>query len=504
MKHAILLMLCVAASACGVATNSSGGKLGPGPQTPLGGAAAVPRAVCGPGSVPERALQGQVPLPERMEGFQGTQCNLELVGQWQDQGASWQHAWYGDCAYFDTRYASNIGTVVIDASDPARPVPTEYLKEPAMLDPWESLKVNQQRGLLAGVLQSGNRDGFSVYDVTGDCRHPQLKASIVMENTRGHEGNWSQDGLTYYGSSTADYYALDVTDPGAPSVIAGPFLVRGSHGLSTSKDDTRGYFVSLSLGVGAVGDAVRPVTGGENAAVSPNGLMVVDLSEIQSRAPNPEPRILGEVYWEDGSAAQHTVPMTIGGKPYVLFVDELGPASVATNGAWTYGCATGLPPFGFPRIIDIADETNPKVISKLMLETHDPANCSVVINDVNGQAIFSYDSHYCYVDDEENTTAVACGYFNSGIRVFDVRDPLRPREIAYFNPRAAWEKQNALPGSNHIGLKNADWCSAQVRFHRTADGGGQLWTTCQDNGFLILKFTNGAWPFASSKPVRRR
>jgi hypothetical protein len=42
-----------------------------------------------------------------------------------------------------------------------------------------------------------------------------------------------------------------------------------------------------------------------------------------------------------------------------------------------------------------------------------------------------------------------------------------------------------------------DWCSAQVHLH-IADGHGKqgtLWTTCQDNGLLMLKFENGVWPF---------
>jgi hypothetical protein len=33
-----------------------------------------------------------------------------------------------------------------------------------------------------------------------------------------------------------------------------------------------------------------------------------------------------------------------------------------------------LAPFGFARIIDIGDETNPEIIARLMLEVHDPAN----------------------------------------------------------------------------------------------------------------------------------
>jgi hypothetical protein len=31
---------------------------------------------------------------------------------------------------------------------------------------------------------------------------------------------------------------------------------------------------------------------------------------------------------------------------------------------------------------------------------------------------------------------------------------------------------------------------------------GTLWTTCQDNGLLMLKFTNGAWPSPKTPHLR--
>ncbi len=43
--------------------------------------APVPKAVCGPGSNPETALQGQVTAAMRAAGFQGFSCNLQLIGQ---------------------------------------------------------------------------------------------------------------------------------------------------------------------------------------------------------------------------------------------------------------------------------------------------------------------------------------------------------------------------------------------------------------------------------------
>jgi hypothetical protein len=78
---------------------------------------------------------------------------------------------------------------------------------------------------------------------------------------------------------------------------------------------------------------------------------------------------------------------------------------------------------------------------------------------------------------------------------------VRQKEIAYYNPKGA---TTPSPGSNHNLLGNfvpggPDWCSAQVHLDRVR---GTLWTTCQDNGLLMLKFTNGAWPFpeASTPP----
>jgi hypothetical protein len=154
------------------------------------------------------------------------------------------------------------------------------------------------------------------------------------------------------------------------------------------------------------------------------------------------------------------------------------------------------------RILDISDETQPKIASRLMLETHDPANCSKVLPDLVGLSSFTYGSHYCSVDNRHNATTLACGYFNSGIRVFDIRDPLRPKEIAYFNPAGATSQKL---GSNHFNPNatnksgtqagGADWCNAQIHLDVAT---ASLQTTCQDSGFLSLKFENGVWPFPES------
>jgi hypothetical protein len=109
-----------------------------------------------------------------------------------------------------------------------------------------------------------------------------------------------------------------------------------------------------------------------------------------------------------------------------------------------------------------------------------------------------YGSHYCSVDNRKKATTLACGYQNSGIRVFDIRDPVHPYEIAYYNPSVT---TTVSPGSNHVTQRSTqqpggpDWCSAHS--HLDVER-GTLWTTCQDNGLLSFKFTHNAWPFAES------
>jgi hypothetical protein len=163
-------------------------------------------------------------------------------------------------------------------------------------------------------------------------------------------------------------------------------------------------------------------------------------------------------------------------------------------------CTAGLLPFPTARIFDISDEKHPTEVVKLTLEVHDPKNCAQVLPDIDGLNIFTYGSHYCSVDNRDNATALACGYFNSGIRVFDIRKLDKVREIAYYNPASA----SAKPGSSHAVFGQwreggPDWCASRLDFDHAKR---QLVTMCQDNGGLVLQFARGTWPFPESTPSR--
>ncbi|HEX4584879.1 MAG TPA: hypothetical protein VH183_08630 [Burkholderiaceae bacterium] len=529
-RFALIVVSCVALSAFSVGSAGEDQEDQPAPLT-------VPKATCGPNDHPETALQGQVPAALRAAGFKGFNCNLALIGQSRGDGANWQTTEFRDehhhvCAYhgtsFSTANRTHLGVPVIDVSDPDSPTPTGYLTTTSMLDPWESLKVNERRQLLAA--DNAHNGGFGaggpevdIYDLSGDCRAPQLLASVAVGKADGstglphpvvgHEGSWAPDGLTYYGGdlvysytlpdgvtkATGQYYAVDTTDPTHPTLItAWTTGIAGSnvHGLSISDDGKRGYVVSIGGLSGSLSDLTNP------AVPANNGLVIYDLSQIQARVPNPQVREVGRILWKDGSVAQHTIPVRIDGHPYVIFVDEGGSGGLSGAAQEQAACAAGLPPFPMARIIDIKDETKPKIVSRLALEVHNPANCGKVLPDLVGLTIFTYGSHYCSVDNKHHATTLACGYFNSGIRVFDIRNPSRPKEIAYYNPAGA---TTPSPGSNHLFANNfvpgaPDWCSAQVHLRISEDHGRQatLWSTCQDNGLLMLKFENHVWPFEDS------
>ena len=489
----------------------------------------VPKvASCASGDKPETALQGQVPAALRAAGFGGFNCNLTLVGQHQGEGGNWSSATFTDgagrtCAYYATAVPNanrqNPGVPVIDMSNRSAPMRIASLTTPAMTDPWESLRVNDRRQIL--IADNGQNGGggpeVDVYDLSGDCRTPQLLASLAVgsgadggivppQSVIGHEGNIAPDGLTYYIGDIrrGAYHAVDVTNTTKPKLIAtyniaNLGLATGTtvHGLSTSNDGNRTYAVVLGRAVSAPGPAPMP------ANSINNGFAIFDTSDIQARKPNAQFKLISTALFQDGSFAQHTIPVMINGKQYLVMVDEGGSAGLANEAAARAACSAGLAPFPMARIYDISDEKNPKVAAKLMLETHDLKNCDQVIPDITGLSIFTYGSHYCSVDNRDNATALACGYFNSGIRVFDIRDPERPKEIAYYNPKSA---MTSMAGSSHavFGQWRAggpDWCASRLDwdFQRR-----QLITMCQDNGLVILQFAPSTWPFSQSTPSRNQ
>jgi hypothetical protein len=438
----------------------------------------TPEATCGPGSHPETGIQGQVTAEDHATGYSDSPitCNTEMIGHFGTSGGfkveRHVDAAGHECAYFDSTLLfpldvpGAIGTYVLDMSDPTNPTETAKLVTPAFLTPHESVLVNQKRGLIAAVMGNpiAHPGIVDIYDIAADCRAPVLKSSTPT-GILGHESGFAPDGNTFYASSlsTGDTTAVDVSNPSLPVTLwTGRYA---SHGLSLNADGTRAYL------------AARTGTGDGNDP----GLIILDVSEIQERVTDPQVSVVGTLSWSDGSIPQNAMPMTIGGHPYLLEIDEFAGTPIPS----------GQPdaPVGAARIIDIADETKPTVVSNIRLAVHTPATRPKVLDDPGGDfPIGGYTGHYCGIPKEIDPGIVACSMILSGLRIFDIRDPLNPREIAYFNAVGSPD-----PGDTNV---NA-FAMSRPSF---VPERGEIWYADGNSGFYALRVTNGVWPFTSQGP----
>jgi hypothetical protein len=435
---------------------------------------ATPRAVCGPGARPEPGIQGRVPAGADPRGFQ---CNLELIGH-SGQSGGFKTLRYVDragheCAFYDTALlfptnatnlgGTSLGVKVLDMSDPTHPKETATLTEIPMLTPHESLALNPKRGLLAAV--SGNPSTapglVSIYDASVDCRHPVLQ-STTLSARLGHESGFAPDGNTFYAAGTAfqSVTAIDVSNPKAPHPIWQGNEI--SHGLTLSGDGNRAY--------------IADPTGGQ--------LLILDTSEIQARKPNPQAREISRLTWPNASIPQNAIRFTRGGHPYLLEFDEYTAATLGSGSPDSVGAG---------RIIDIGDERQPRVVSDLRLQVNQAADHKAATGDPGTTSpAQGYAAHYCNVPTQTDPTIVACSFIASGLRVFNIADVTKPKEIGYYvAPRQA-ATENGLDGSNYA--------MSQPAFVPERK---EIWYTDGGSGFNVLRVTNGVWSDAATPSTPR-
>jgi hypothetical protein len=338
---------------------------------------------------------------------------------------------------------------------------------------------------------------FSIYDISQDCAHPRLlnlgRGSLpgMRIGMLTHEGAFSPDGNTYWSSGSMWVTALDVSDPTDPHAVWSAPAGLGTHGMGFTPDGDTMYMSTLA------------------------GVNILDISAIQDRA---QPGftmhqllpLRGDKHWADGQFTQHSVYVTYRGVPHIFTVDESGSGGV--------------------KLFDASDPANLLLRNDIKLAINLPEHQDRWMSSAINDGFFGYDPHYCSVDRQDDPLALACGWQQSGIRVFDVRDPEHIREIAYYNPPAQTGKQaeltnsvhavfgklmaaplsgtlavsrailagdvqpdgsiTAARNSQHVGNDmTADWCMSPPEFR-----GDMLFVTCSDNGFMALRLDPSVYP----------
>jgi hypothetical protein len=429
----------------------------------------VSAAVCGTGSHPLVGEQGRVPASALFSaaGREGYTCNVSLVSHYGSSGG--YKVWrYVDqeghvCAFYDTAllYPLNLislsgpastGVVVLNMANPADPVQTDTLTSLPMLSPHESLILNYKRGLLAADL--GNPATYpglmSIYNVKQDCLHPTLDSTYLAARF-GHESGFSPNGDTFWITGAAEgLAAVDVSNPMHPHTIwQGNEFV---HGVSISNNGDTAY-------------AADPING---------ELTTLNISQIQNRVPNPKVTEISRLTWNSVSIPQNSDPIQINGHPYLLEFDEFG-----------FRFNAGVGDVGAVRIIDISDPAHPRVVSNIRLAINQPAARDAAVLDPQplDLPLLGYSAHYCAVPKEVDPGIVACSFTNSGLRIFNIQNPLHPREVAYYIAPEKRTLANGLSGSNFAVSEPAFDPSTR-----------EVWYTDASSGFYVLQLGKSVWP----------
>ncbi len=503
--------------------------------SPLAVSSARAESFCspGPGDKPETTLQGGLTVAKRnVPGkFQGEWCGMREVGhnpllneQGNPRGSFGDVQLFGHCAYASMRDPSNLalgstGTAVVDMRVPSNPVWVRTLRTLAMQRAYSALEI--QKSMLIGAFKDfgpGQVDNWlDIYDLSADCLNPRPLAVNTAESiatrkvvTSGgnHDGWLTPDTKTYYGipfggprilsgteaspvlnPNRIDMHVMDVSDPANPKHLLNwnrlqlPAAVHprvlattNFHDVSTNDDGTRVYLALYGGNNSLGGNNNNPIPA-QNQRCS-NGLLILDSSDIAKRLPNPQLRYVSFLSWcdqqidpdyGDGStASSHATEYVIheNGKEYIVSTDESG---AGLDGEWN----THIRQRTFSRLIDISDEANPRVVSTFKPDVNDPDNAMrVMVDQINGGML-----HYIGFDDRYKVRLVFFAGANQGIRVVDFRDPLQPREIAYYKAPSVSTTQE---GEN-------DFTRPDPRYDPDAC---LLYTGWNQGGLRVLELTN--------------
>lgn len=406
---------------------------------PVAGAAATA------GCRPEPGMQGQVPASDANKD-NGYCLNAEILAIHPIQAGSSRGgmARFGQCVYVGSAIGkaadgSQAGLAAVDLSDPRRPKVVQIV--PGVASQWNTTHVNERRKIVVAKTPNGFQS-FSIdpstcklaprgafgFSALGPTAVPglgtgRIGAQLGADST--HEFEVSPDGRTVVASFSGgdteqvpgvddDETVFDIADLDHPSILTtfSPATMLNKNGTAAHDFDFSPDGSRLYIGM-SVGDM----------AVPPNskhplwdGVMITDISQINARKPDAQPRLISYL----PKAGGHTVRYAkIAGHPYLL-----------TN--YEIDCLMGVPaytPAGVD-IVDIANEKRPAVVGHFTLEVNASAeNCMATRDDKT-----SVWAHFANVDDPRNASMYFVDWTSSGLRVIDIRNPRKPREIAYANP----------------------------------------------------------------------
>ncbi len=368
--------------------------------------------------------------------------------------------------YLSTFWQS--GWTVLDVTDPEDPRHLQWIEGP---DNTWTLQVQVADGLLITSMEKippgwGPRpddppeaEGVYIWDVATDPGAPKRIAHWETGGDGTHR-NFYNGGRYAHLSAAAPgykgriYRALDLADPANPKEAGRWALPEQKSDEQSDMSGGRAMAFQHGPAHAEAGRAYLPYAAG--------GMIVLDIEDISS------PKMISRlsVHPPLGSnIAVHTV--------YPYFKRNI---AIANSEALRENCDE---PLNYTAVIDIKDERNPRVMSLFPVPDPPPGYTHKNFCERGGR-FGPHNQHHAQGLDclEQREERIYLTYFNAGLRIYDLSDPVRPIEIAHYIPDDPKTRLGMLP-------KTLVTQSEDVLVDRR----GFMYVTDKNHGLHILRCT---------------
>jgi hypothetical protein len=320
------------------------------------------------------------------------------------------------------------GWSVLEVTDPAAPEFCTYVAGPE--NSW-TIQIQVAEGKMIAALEriapgwggiegQSFAEGFFIFDVSEPTQ--PLRLGHFQTGSTGTHRNFYDGGNLVHAAAGAPgltgkiYRIVDISDPGNPKEV-GRF----------SLPEQAANVASGSLKFSSHGPAHVE---GNRAYLSygDGGGIILDVSEMA------RPRTISQLAFRGITATQgiHTY-LPLPRRKIALINDE----AIRENGDENLNLAG---------IADIGDEKQPRMISLFPLPEPPPESGLKNFYEKGGRFgphNHHHPNHQACLEDRDDIAYLT--YFNAGLRVYDIRDPRQPKEIAYFVPGDPKARVGAKP-----------------------------------------------------------
>ncbi len=361
------------------------------------------------------------------------------------------------------------GWSILDVTDPSAPEYVRFIPGPE--NTW-TIQIQVAEGKMITALERiapgwGGIDGqpfsegFLVWDLA-DPKKPEQIGHYRTGSTGTHRNFYDGGSLVHAaggapGFDKKIYQIVDISDPGKPREVSRFWLPEQEERAAKS-----GARLSLHGPAHVEGNrAYLPYGDG--------GAIILDISDIAHL------KMVSRLLFHGLCSRQgiHTY-LPLPRRRLALINDE----AIAENGDENLNLAG---------IVDIKDEKEPRLISLFPQPLPPPESGLKNFFDKGGR--FGphnqhHSNHQACLEDRDDVAYLT--YFNAGLRVYDIRDPRAPKEIAYFIPPDPTERIGTKPGRLVTQVEDV-----------LVDRRGCIYVSEKNQGITILRLKQ-IWPYGSS------